>query len=60
VIHQLMVYADVNFLDEDVTIIKKHIEALSDTCEETGVEVNTEKSKYMLCLVTRLQDRIII
>jgi hypothetical protein len=47
--HQLMVYADdVNLLGDNIDTIKKIIETLIDTSKEVGLEVNTEKTKYML------------
>jgi hypothetical protein len=48
VIHQLLAYADNdNLLRENINIIKKNTEALLDVSKEVGVEVNTEKTKYM-------------
>jgi hypothetical protein len=44
--HQLLVYADdVNLLGDNKT---KNTEPLIDASKEFGLEVNTEKSKYML------------
>jgi hypothetical protein len=47
--HQLLVYADdVYLLGDNIDIIKKNIETLIDASKEVGLEVNTEKTKYML------------
>jgi hypothetical protein len=46
--HQLLAYADdVNILGENIDIIQKNIEALLDAGKEVGLEVNSEKSKYV-------------
>jgi hypothetical protein len=46
---QLLVYADdVNILGGSVHAIKKNTEALVVTSKEIGLEVNGEKSKYMV------------
>jgi hypothetical protein len=48
-IHQLLVYADdMNLLGGNTDIKKKNTETLTDASKEAGLEVNTEKTKYML------------
>jgi hypothetical protein len=45
---QLLVYADnVNLLGDNIDTTKKNT-ALIDASKEVGLEVNTEKTKYML------------
>jgi hypothetical protein len=47
--HQLLVYAeDVNQHGNNIDIVKKNRELLSDASKEVGLEVNAEKTKYML------------
>jgi hypothetical protein len=47
--HQLFVYADdVNLLGDNINTIKKNTQTLIDVSEEVVLEVNTEKTKYML------------
>jgi hypothetical protein len=46
--HQLLVYADVNVLGGRIHAIKKNTEALVVTNKEIGLEVNAEKTKYMV------------
>jgi hypothetical protein len=53
--HQLLVYADdVNILGGSVHAIKKTTEALVVTSKEIGLEVNVEKTEYMV--MSRVQN----
>ena len=48
-IHQLLVYADeVNILGGSVRTIKKNAEASAVASKETRLEVNADKTKYMV------------
>jgi hypothetical protein len=47
--HQLLAYADdVNLLTDNIDTIKKNTETLIDASKEVGLEINVEKTKYML------------
>jgi hypothetical protein len=47
--HELLAYADdVNTVGENIDTIQKNTTALLDTSKEVGLEVNPEKTKYML------------
>jgi hypothetical protein len=47
--HRLLFYADdVNLLGDYVDTIKKNTETLNDARKEFGLEVNTDKTKYIL------------
>jgi hypothetical protein len=47
--HQLLAYADdLNLLSDYIDTIKKNTETLIDASKEVGLEINVEKTKYML------------
>jgi hypothetical protein len=47
--HQRLAYADdMNLLGNNMGTIKKNTETLIDASKEVGLEVNVEKTKYML------------
>jgi biotin operon repressor len=47
--HQLLIYADdVKLLGDKIDTSKENIQTLIDASKEVGLEVNTEKIKYML------------
>jgi UDP-N-acetylglucosamine 2-epimerase len=47
--HQLLAYADdVNLLGDNVDTIQKNTETLIDASKEVGLEINVEKTKYVL------------
>jgi hypothetical protein len=47
--HQLLAYADdVNLLGDNIDTINKNTQTLIDAGKEVGLEVNVEKTKYML------------
>jgi hypothetical protein len=53
--HQFLVYADdVNILGGSVHTVKENAEALVVSIKETGLEVNADKTKYMV--TSRDQD----
>jgi hypothetical protein len=48
-IHQLLAYADdVNLLGDNIDTIKRNTEIVIDVSKEVGLEINVEKTKYML------------
>jgi hypothetical protein len=47
--HQLLAYADdVNLLGDNIDTVEKGTETLIDAIMEVGLEINVEKTKYML------------
>jgi hypothetical protein len=47
--HQLLAYTDdVNLLGDNIDTVKKNTETLIDAGKEVGLEINLEKTKYML------------
>jgi hypothetical protein len=47
--HQLLAYADdVKLLGENIDTMKKNMETLIDASKKVGLEINVEKTKYML------------
>jgi hypothetical protein len=53
--NQLLAYADdVNLLGDNIGTINRNTETLIDASKEVGLQVNLEKTKYML--VSRDQD----
>jgi folylpolyglutamate synthase/dihydropteroate synthase len=47
--HQLLIYTDeVNLLGDNINTIKKNIATLIDASKEVVLDVNAEKTRYML------------
>jgi hypothetical protein len=51
--HQLLIYADyVNLLGDSVNTVKDNAEIISETSRDVGLEINAEKTKYMIMSLT--------
>jgi hypothetical protein len=48
----------VHLLENNTDTIKKNTETLTDASKEVGLEVNIEKTKYMLLSHHRMQNKI--
>jgi hypothetical protein len=46
--HQLLAYIDDVNLGDNIDTIKKNTETLIDASKEVGLEINVDKTKYML------------
>jgi len=57
--YQVLIYAnDVNLLGENTNAIQKNTAALGDAIMKVGLEVNTEKTKYLhSCFITKTQHK---
>jgi hypothetical protein len=50
---------DVDLLGDNIDTIKRNTQTLIDPSKEVGLEVNTEKTKYIYCyLVTRMHRKL--
>ena len=55
--HQILVYADDNILGRSIPAIKEKTETLLVSTKKTGLDVNVDKTKYMV--MSRSDCRIV-
>jgi hypothetical protein len=56
---QLLAYTDdVNLLGDNINAIIKNTESLIDASKEVGLEINVEKTKYMLLSHCQISGQI--
>jgi hypothetical protein len=46
--HQLFIYADDDLLGDNINTIKENTETLLQASRDVGLEINAEKTKYMI------------
>jgi hypothetical protein len=56
--HQLLVYADVNLLGDSITTIKENTETLLGDSKDVGLDISSEKTKYMIVSSSELRTEL--
>jgi hypothetical protein len=56
--HQLLVYADVNLLGDNIDTTKKNTENLIDASREVGLEINRENYVYIDVLSPECRSKL--